>query len=104
MIDIASTLQQRLSRAWVHALAFVIVASPRISEACAVCSSGKEDENRLAFILTTAFLTVLPLSIIAALVWWLKGRFSEQERLHECARQSSPAVTGRPSPGAVARN
>ncbi len=41
--------------------------------ACAVCGVGLE-ESRLAFILTTAFLTFLPLMMIGGTIWWLRRR------------------------------
>lgn len=87
---------QRLRHAWAIALTLLLVASPRISEACAVCSNGTEDENRLAFILTTAFLTMLPFALVAGVIWWLKSRFAEQERLHEQARRAQRAVLASP--------
>ena len=45
--------------------------------ACAVCKSAAEDSNRLAFILTTALLSFLPLLIVGCLVWWLRRRTRE---------------------------
>ena len=60
---------------WLSAVAVLVVWSPELSQACSVCSAGREDENRLAFILTTAFLTFLPLSMIGGCVWYLRGRY-----------------------------
>ena len=48
--------------------------TPRASWACAVCTSGTEDSNRLAFILTTALLSFLPLLMVGGIVWWLRRR------------------------------
>ena len=55
-------------------LALAIVLSPQLASACAVCMTGKEDETRLAFIVTTAFMTFLPLGLIGGFVWWLRRR------------------------------
>ena len=52
----------------------LIVWAPQAALACAVCSSGKEEANRVAFILTTAILSVLPLLMVGGLVWWLRRR------------------------------
>ncbi len=51
--------------------------APRTSRACAVCTSAAEDSNRLAFILTTALLSSLPLLIVGGFVWWLRRRARE---------------------------
>ncbi|MEC9460854.1 MAG: hypothetical protein VYD14_06555 [SAR324 cluster bacterium] len=44
--------------------------APGIVEACAVCFSGKE-ESLKAFYLTTIFLTLLPLIMLASIGIWL---------------------------------
>lgn len=46
---------------------------PRAAQACAVCFSGS-DESRLAFILTTVLLTVLPLTMIGGAIYWVTRR------------------------------
>ncbi len=61
------------------ALAALVVLAPRVVHACAVCFGGQEGDTRLAFILTTAFLTFLPLLIIGGAVWWLRRRFRQLE-------------------------
>jgi hypothetical protein len=38
--------------------------------ACAVCFSGR-DESRVAYLLTTIFMTSLPILALGALVWWV---------------------------------
>ena len=64
------------------------MGSPQIAWACAVCTSGREDENRLAFIVTTAFLTFLPLVLVGSIVGWLRARArqleaaAQQETIH----------------------
>jgi len=48
------------------------------ANACPVCfQSGGEE--RWAFYFTTAFLTVLPLSMVGGCVYWLRKRFLELE-------------------------
>ena len=47
-------------------------------DACPVCfQSGGEE--RWAFYATTAFLTVLPLSMVGGIVFWLRRRFRQLE-------------------------
>ena len=62
-------------------LALLVLLAPGVSEACAVCFSGT-DENRLAFLVTTGLLTFMPLVIVGATVTWLwrRARRLELER------------------------
>ena len=93
-----------LSR-WLVGIAIPIVLGfPRIGWACAVCSAGREDESRLAFLLSTVFLTTLPLLIIGGVIWWLRGRVRQLEaaakpaisRRWESKATSAPAVPRQP--------
>ena len=71
---------------------------PRLAAACAVCFSGSDD-YRLAFTLTTVFLTVLPLSMISGFVLWLRRKSRVlAERAESMARPASGALPG-PYPG-----
>jgi len=47
---------------------------PELAQACAVCGAGQDEDTRLAFILTTAFMTFLPLSMMGGALWWLRRR------------------------------
>lgn len=65
-------------------LAFVAVTLalalvPGVAEACAVCSAGREDETRTAFIVSTAGMTLLPLLLVGGIALWLRKRFREVE-------------------------
>lgn len=55
-------------------VAIPVLASTRVAQACAVCAGGTQD-NRLEFILTTAFLTFLPLAMMGGIVWYLRRRY-----------------------------
>ena len=59
-------------RAFVVALVAIAVA-PEMAHACAMCFSGPE-ESRKAFAVTAAFLTLLPLGMVAGMTTWLRGR------------------------------
>lgn len=52
----------------------LVVQAPRVAAACAVCSAGREDETRLAFLLTTILLSVLPPLAVGGTVWWIVRR------------------------------
>ncbi len=61
----------RFSLSGLLLLALLLV--PQLGQACAVCFSSN-DENRLAFTVTTVFLTALPLLMIGSFVLWLRQR------------------------------
>ena len=48
-----------------------LALAPGTSAACAVCFSGT-DEYRMAFTLTTVFLTALPLVMVGSFAVWLR--------------------------------
>jgi len=47
--------------------------------ACAVCFSGR-DESRVAYLLTTIFMTAIPMIALAAGIYWVVKKFNEAER------------------------
>ena len=51
--------------------------APGAAWACSVCSAGRDDETRVAFLATTGLLSVLPLLLVGGLVWWLRRRARE---------------------------
>ena len=53
------------------ALAWLAIAAlPDPAVACSVCYGGAE-ESRKAFLFTTVLLSLLPISMIGALAWWV---------------------------------
>ena len=50
-----------------------VAALPEAAHACAVCFDAT-DENRQAFLATTAFLTLLPLGMVTGAGLWLRRR------------------------------
>ena len=76
-------------------LAMGLVVAPRISEACAVCMTGREDENRIAFELMTAFMTIIPFLLVGGIFWWLRGRLKELEARHDRARSADDPNSAR---------
>lgn len=95
MSERAQRLPRRVARRAVPAgaVAIALAAAPRAADACAVCFSGKTDETRIAFILTTAFLTVMPLVLLGAAVLWLRRRLHRHEAEQD-AHRSAGAVRG----------
>ena len=70
-----------LARAWIAAFGAVLLLwAPRAARACAVCMSATEEASRLAFILTTVFLSALPLLMLGGVVGWLWRRTRDLER------------------------
>jgi hypothetical protein len=49
---------------------FTIAVFPDAAAACSVCYGGAE-ESRKAFLFTTVLLSLLPISMIGALAWWV---------------------------------
>ena len=84
-------------RAWIAGLgAALCLGAPELARACSVCTSGTEEASRLAFILTTAFLSALPLVMLGAVLWWLWRRTRQLERdAHRRDHSSQPADIAR---------
>ena len=77
-----------------HAIAVsLVLASPAVSQACAVCMSGRDDENRTAFIAMTAFMTTMPFLLIGGIVFWLWRR-AKAMALEEAAAESQNTAAG----------
>lgn len=55
-----------------------VAAMPEVAHACAVCFDAT-DENRRAFLATTAFLTLLPLGMVTGAGLWLRRRVRERD-------------------------
>jgi len=53
---------------------------PTTARACAVCFSAN-DANRTAFLLTTLFLSTLPLALIGGFLLWLRRRARQRAAL-----------------------
>jgi hypothetical protein len=66
-----------------------VLLAPQLAAACAVCFTGRADETRVAFIVTTGFLTALPILLVGTLVWWLCRR---ARQIREENESISPAI------------
>ena len=68
-----------MRHASILALALLAVASlPDAAHACAVCFDAS-DENRQAFFISTAFLSVFPLGIVGGAGLWLRRRVRDRD-------------------------
>ena len=60
-------------------IAWLVVLSPSIASACSVCTAGRDEENAAAFLISTIFMSVLPLLAIGTLVYVLWRRIQKLE-------------------------
>lgn len=75
-------------RRWILVLAVVgLVALPDAAHACAVCFDGP-GETRRAFFATTAFLTLLPLGMLAGAGAWLRSKARQADEAEGTDPQS----------------
>lgn len=76
-------------------LAAVLTALPAIALACPSCGVGN-GRNKMAFFVTTVFLTLLPLSLIGAGLFWLarKGRAFIGSEFRESDEDAPAAAPG----------
>ena len=51
-----------------------LVAVANTALACPVCFSAKNKENQIAYLVTTGFLTFLPLMFAGGVIFWVRRR------------------------------
>jgi len=78
-----------VNRAWLSVLGAVllVLVLPELAHACPVCFDAR-DENRQAFLVTTAFLSLLPLGMVAGAGLWLHKRSREVDAAEEDDRSA----------------
>ena len=52
---------------------------PSVAQACAVCTAGRDEENALAFLLSTIGMSLMPLVALGTLVFVLWRRIQKLE-------------------------
>ncbi len=68
-----------MSRGWLAAFALLLlIVLPDVAQACPVCFDAR-DENRQAFLATTAFLSLLPLGMVGGAGLWLRKRSQDRD-------------------------
>lgn len=76
-----------MSRGWICVLSLaLLLVLPEVVLACPVCFDSS-DENRQAFLATTAFLSLLPLGMVAGTGLWMRKRSRDLDK-----RDSAEAV------------
>ena len=71
-----------------------LVHVPRLAIACAVCTAGKDEENAFAFLMTTIFMSIMPLAAIGTLVFVLWRRIRKLEAEPVRASEVAPRPHG----------
>ena len=61
-------------------LATLILLVPELADACPVCNATKNESSRIAFLVTTGFLSLLPLGLVAGILWWMRSAIRTQEQ------------------------
>ena len=63
-----------MRRPWILPLALLLLAVlPDVAHACPVCFDPRE-ENRVAFLATTIFMSLVPLGMVGGVGMWLRKR------------------------------
>ena len=76
---------------WYALLVLALAHAPRVASACAVCTAGRDDESRAAFLFMPIFMSVTPLALIGGGVFWLWRRAKAVE-----ARNRVPTTASQP--------
>lgn len=53
---------------------FVLGALPGVARACPVCFVGQNEENRVAYVVSSVGLTLLPFVVVGSLLYWVWRR------------------------------
>jgi hypothetical protein len=55
-------------------LGALVVCSPGLARACAVCGGGANDQTQAGFLAGTLLLSILPLALIGGIALWIRRR------------------------------
>lgn len=91
MIRLSTLLSRRATIVACGAL-LLLAAFPDLAHACPVCFDAR-DENRQAFLATTAFLSLLPLGMVAGTGLWIRRRSRSLDE-HEMDQGAASDVEG----------
>jgi len=71
-------------------LALLLTLAPELAHACAVCGAGvDEDQSRLAYLLTTISLSLLPLALFGGFFLYVRSKHRRQTT-HGAAGRGAP--------------
>jgi len=74
----------------------LLLALPDVAQACAVCGAAV-DRNKSAFVGTTILLSLLPLAMLGAGLWWVGRHRNLSEEFAD--REAGVPVRGQPTGG-----
>lgn len=84
---------RRIDSFRVSFLAAGLVLAPALAQACAVCTAGRDEENAAAFLMTTIFMSLMPLVAIGTLIFVLWRRLQKLEAEREQRAAAAPPAT-----------
>lgn len=84
------TMRKALNGILLATLTWWIVQLPTLAHACSVCTAGRDEENQTAFLLSTLFMSLLPLVALGTLVYVLWRRYKKLEADTMAASSAPP--------------
>ena len=72
--------------------AWMVIHAPSVAEACSVCTAGREDENAAAFLISTIFMSLLPLIALGTLLFVLWRRIQKIEAETQASRSPDEVI------------
>jgi hypothetical protein len=91
---------RKIERCMAAALVGLVLWLPRVSMACSVCTAGRDEENKAAFLISTAAMSLLPLIVIGSIVFVLWRRTQQFEAKRQARRESLSPGLSQPHPSA----
>ena len=89
---------KHLRTAYAALAVFVALSAPRLALACSVCSAFRDEASNRAYVLTTIFLSLAPLTMFGGFATWLWLRYRQRMRELAPARVAAPAAEPAPVP------
>jgi hypothetical protein len=77
---------------FVSALLVGLMLSPGFATACSVCTAGRDEENAAAFLISTIFMSLLPLIALGTLLYVIRRRYQRLEADVASRRESETKV------------
>ena len=74
-------------------MVWVMLTAPSVSQACAVCTAGRDDENALAFLLSTIFMSAMPLVALGTVlfvIWRRVQKLDAEQEARQPVRRDAP--------------
>ncbi|MEZ4332552.1 MAG: hypothetical protein R3F35_12395 [Myxococcota bacterium] len=81
----------------------IVELLPRMAAACAVCTAGRDDETNQAFLISTIFMSILPLAGLGTLVFviWRRMRALEARAVHRTTPGGTTSAKAEAAPSAA---